>query len=441
MSEEVDRTQAFDAEVTPAGRLDQTSAEISDETNVSPTGRRSLIRSAPAEPSSPQKRLSGTPARVAEFDVHRRELTDGDVVTPALGRRLASPGSGKESPFRRRSVSMTGQSRSRREDSGWSPHALFGVFVLLFNIKRMAFVTLTLWLSFALFALFHSVSDYIGAQIGALRSLSILLAWGTLLLSILFLSATISFQACRQLVDGEAASITEALDWFKGWTHTLLGLPLVVFGVASVAIILEALAGLLGRIPTIGPYLWSLSSPALIILSMGIGCLIVISSLTYGLVGPITYFERCSPVELFRRIMALCARQPFALVMLSVGSTLLNLVFIFLTVIPAWFIAMQVTSRVALGAFGPQLMAVLDAAPQHFSWMISLMMGLPTMVNDVLTLPTGQSASAVLLGLASGLIPAFIGGVFLVLQAAAGVVSYCVLTRPDMDDSPPGEIN
>ncbi len=118
-------------------------------------------------------------------------------------------------------------------------------------------------------------------------------------------------------------------------------------------------AGDSGRVPTIGPYLWSLGSPLVALLSIAIGLLVVFSFLTFMLLGPITYFERRSPIALLRRLIEFLRRKPFGTVALAIGGILLIALFISVTVLPAWLISTEVTTRVALGAFGPQLLSVV----------------------------------------------------------------------------------
>ncbi len=313
-------------------------------------------------------------------------------------------------------------------EGSWSFKDLPRTFGMLFEPWRIIFATGVLWASLVFFALVGWLGSYLGEQVPALRSLFILMAWGSLLAGITFVSSTLSFLACRELVEGRKPSVRQGVDWFKAWAHSLVGAPLVIFGLASVAVIIESLVGLLGRVPTIGPYLWSLGSPLVATLSLGIGLLALFSFITFMLLGPITYFERSSPISVLRRVIELVKSKPFATIGLCIGGSAMVAGFLWVTMVPAWAISTQVTTRVAIGAFGPEFMSVVLSVPDAFAWMLPSMVGVPMSVTDTVAMSGGGSGAGSLLGMASGLVPAFFLALVFVLQNGVGAVVYCVLT-------------
>jgi predicted Zn finger-like uncharacterized protein len=296
-----------------------------------------------------------------------------------------------------------------------------------FHARRFLAVFVGLWACLTIFGLIKWCALWLSSKNDIAGGLIGFLAWTTLLLGACLVMAFAAHQTFRENVEGQATTVRASVDWVQGWMSSILGAPLLCTGLMAIVVVAESLIGLLGRIPYAGPVIWGILSLAIVVTSLAAGLAMV--GLAYGLFlyVPLIVSERTGAMDTLRRTVALYRENGLALVGMSTISLLASAVISGLTVLPAIFIARELSTRVAKVSMGSALSDTLAATPPPFMNAVQNLFHLGTLPLSGQA-HAGHSIGGFFLGIAGMAVPALLATVFALLLTGAGAVIYAVAT-------------
>jgi hypothetical protein len=195
----------------------------------------------------------------------------------------------------------------------------------------------------------------------------------------------------------------------------------------AVVVVSESLMGFLGRIPYAGPVIWGILSMVIAVMSLAAGLAMV--GLVYGLFlyVPLIVSERTGAMDTLRRTLALYRQNGLTLVSMSTISMVVSLMIAGLTVLPAIYLARELSTRVANVSMGSALGDTLAAAPAPFRNAVHSLfyLGQSPLSSDA---HAGHALGGFFLGVAGMAVPALLATVFVLLLTGAGAIIYAVST-------------
>ncbi len=307
----------------------------------------------------------------------------------------------------------------------WCWRDLPKAFVGLLDPRRVAFTTVGLWLAIVAFALIRWLSSWLGGKVGILGTILDVVAWAVIIVGFALVTAVMSFVCHQTVIERRPSSIKAGITWVKSWIKSVAGTPLAFAGVIAAAVLVEAVLGLIGRIPFAGPIIWGLTSPVTAVLTIGSGLVAVALVYSLPLYVPVIYNEKTGPAETLKRLLSLFRAHGLSLVGYLLLSGLMIAVSVAVTLFPALALGRTFTDNVLPSAMGDNLMGVFIKAPEMFR---GLMAGMVTPAGVPDDPGFGHTLGGILGGVGSALLPAIVLGLVVLVQYTAGCIIYSIVT-------------
>lgn len=312
------------------------------------------------------------------------------------------------------------------EGGAWSWRDLPRAFVGLLDARRIAFTTVGLWGALVAFLLVRWLGGWLGAKVGILGTILDVVAWAILVVGFALVTAVMSYVCHQTVMERRPSSIKAGIAWVQEWIKSVAGTPLAFAGVIAAAVIVEAVVGLVGRIPFVGPIVWGLASPVTAVLTLGTGLVAVALVYSLPLYVPVIYNEKTGPTETLKRLLSLFRAHGLSLVGYLLLSGLMIALAMAVTVSPALALGRTFTDNVVPSAMGPNLMGVFAEAPGMFAVTIASMVspggGIPTETGF------GHTLGGLFAGIGAAILPALVLALVVLVQYTAGCIIYGIIT-------------
>lgn len=307
-------------------------------------------------------------------------------------------------------------------DAGpWTWRDLPRAFVGLLDVRRVAFTAVGLWLALVAFLLVK----WLGSKIGFLTTVLDVVAWALLIVGFALVTAVMSFVCHQTVIERRASSIKAGVGWVKSWIKSVAGTPLAFAGVIAGAVLIEALLGLVGRIPVVGPIVWGLTSPVTVLLSVASGLVAVALVYSLPLYVPVIYNEKTGPAETLKRLLSLFRAHGLRLVGHLMLSALMIGLAVAVTLAPALRLGRTFTDNAVANAMGDNLGGLFVKAPGVFQ---GPLVALVTPAGAPADPGFGHTLGGILGGIGSALLPALVLAVVVLVQYTAGCIIYSIVT-------------
>jgi predicted Zn finger-like uncharacterized protein len=315
----------------------------------------------------------------------------------------------------------------------WTLRDLPRAFVGVFDARRVLFTTAGFWAALNVGALLMWLGGWLGAHVGGWLGTTLNVVAIVAQLAVLAFVAAVMGYVCHQVVvEGRASSVKSGVEWAKARLQSVLGAPLAFVAVIAAIALAEGVIGGIGRVPWVGPILWGVASPAVMVGSLAAGVVAVALLYSLPLYIPVIYNEETGPRQTLERLLGLFRTHGFALVGMVLASLLMVAVVFTATIVPALYVCRWLTTFVGAHAMGGNLIGLIMSAPGVFQAFAAL--GFEPGALAGAGFPDGTNFGHTLGGLLTGL---FGGSVLLALVLAlmalahysSGAIVYAIVTR------------
>ena len=376
-------------------------------------------------PPSPVK-IAAPPAPAPAPDVPMVDPFAAAAPEPAPEPVAASAPDTSPAPAAGPSVAGLGVALAPAEGA-WSWRDLPKAFGAIKDPKRMASMAAIIWVLIVVLVLLDMFSGWLGTKVSVLGTVFSVINGILAFAGISAVIAMAAFMGFKTIVEGQNAPLKTAANWTQHKALSVLGTPLAFVGaILAIATAMAILAGI-GKIPYVGPIVFGLTMPATIVLGLAGGLVAVIFFYCFSLYVPLIYSEGTGPVETLKRLMELFRENALPIVGYTLLTGLMITVAFTLTVGPVLAIDHVLTTEITSGILEDDYIAMIAESPRGVGGLMSVVMD-PQFARPE-DMNIGHGIGGLLGGVFAMLLPAFVIGLLVQVQTAAGGIIYAAMTR------------
>jgi hypothetical protein len=305
---------------------------------------------------------------------------------------------------------------------------------LAFDLEKLG--TAALGLTAA--ALAYGLFDWLGRLTGERAAHRAFAVVGIILATCIgvFFSGLVARMATIQLLENRRIGAGELTQFARARWTTLIGIPLAFGGIALIMLGIEAILGMIGSIPGVGPIIWSAS----FLLAFGLSLTAVLTAAVH-MVGAFLYptivaIRGVGAVGAIVEVVELARRKPFYLIIYEAFVAAVGALMTFLLGLVVWA-SLSLTVFLGSTIMGEKFDQTLAAVPGFFQIFLRPFSKILPLAGEDPGVAWHYDLSGMLLG-ASLLVVVVLTIVYpFVFFTSAGSIVYLILRRDE--DQPPEE--